>query len=730
MTENGRYLRPVEEVTNTLFVGNAGPAVGLPAATVERMCVHLSPSRVEVPDPTKSFIFISFGTEELATAAKELLSQPGITGRPLTVKYAKRHPRFRDAPDTTNPALPLFTTAAELDIPGLQMIPNFVTEEEEAFLLQSVEHFDWRLLAKRSVLHFGYAFEYLTRSVSTQGCSGPIPASYGDLIKRMEALADVPHLDQLTVNRYPAGVGLSPHVDAHSAFTGSVLSLSLGSTAVMDFRRDDVRKCLFLPRRSLVVMSGECRYAWEHYIPHRKADVVNGEAIPRAAFRTSFTFRQARGFPCDCSYPVMCDSQESSLPPTRKLQLLQAEGRAPFADDAATRPDAPPQPPARGNMSGNAMPAGEAPQSPVWNQQQAGHSGEGARERAQHGDGIGAELRAAGGLAEGEEGAEDAQLRQLEAEHVHRVYDAIAPHFSATRFAIWPAVRRFIEELPAGAIVADVGCGNGKYLGVRDDVAVLASDPCRGLVHAASQRLRSGAGAISSMLRGADVLLADGMGLPYRRSSCDGVLCIAVLHHISSRARRVRFLEGLRDVLRAGGRAIVTVWATQQENPGKTVDRWTPMQPGAATGVATGVAGDDNEKSACGVAYASTREACDAGEGGQGAGQGAGSNYFVPWHLPFHRAEAHVAAIRARERGGGAASAPEEAAAGAGGGEGDAGPAVGEVDERKGTVVFKRYYHLFEAGEMEELAAQVDGVAVLDCFYDASNWVIVFERLS
>lgn len=95
MTEYGKFLRPVEEVTNTLFVGNAGPAVCLPAADVERMCVHLSPTRVEVPDPTKSFIFMSFETGDQASAAKELLSQPAVTGRPLAVKFAKRHPKFR-----------------------------------------------------------------------------------------------------------------------------------------------------------------------------------------------------------------------------------------------------------------------------------------------------------------------------------------------------------------------------------------------------------------------------------------------------------------------------------------------------------------------------------------------------------------------------------------------------------------------------------------------------------
>ncbi len=44
------------------------------------------------------------------------------------------------------------------------------------------------------------------------------------------------------------------------------------------------------------------------------------------------------------------------------------------------------------------------------------------------------------------------------------------------RFAVWPRVRAFIESLPRGGVVADVGCGNGKYFGVRRDLAVLGSD--------------------------------------------------------------------------------------------------------------------------------------------------------------------------------------------------------------------------------------------------------------
>ena len=35
---------------------------------------------------------------------------------------------------------------------------------------------------------------------------------------------------------------------------------------------------------------------------------------------------------------------------------------------------------------------------------------------------------------------DDTQLEQMEARYVHSVYDIIATHFSATRFAIWPKV--------------------------------------------------------------------------------------------------------------------------------------------------------------------------------------------------------------------------------------------------------------------------------------------------
>lgn len=60
-------------------------------------------------------------------------------------------------------------------------------------------------------------------------------------------------------------------------------------------------------------------------------------------------------------------------------------------------------------------------------------------------------------------------------------------------------MRQFIEGLPAGSLVADVGCGNGKYFMVRQDIAVLGSDRSSGLAQVAATRLAAGIGAASGI---------------------------------------------------------------------------------------------------------------------------------------------------------------------------------------------------------------------------------------
>lgn len=46
---------------------------------------------------------------------------------------------------------------------------------------------------------------------------------------------------------------------------------------------------------------------------------------------------------------------------------------------------------------------------------------------------------------------------QLERDHVHSVYDKIAPYFNDSRYKAWPKVQEFLLDLEPGSIVADIG---------------------------------------------------------------------------------------------------------------------------------------------------------------------------------------------------------------------------------------------------------------------------------
>jgi alkylated DNA repair dioxygenase AlkB len=67
------------------------------------------------------------------------------------------------------------------------------------------------------------------------------------------------------------------------------------SACVMDFRRvkDGRREAMLLEPRSLLVLSDDARYEWEHGIARRKNDRWHGSLMPRSR-RISVTFRRSK----------------------------------------------------------------------------------------------------------------------------------------------------------------------------------------------------------------------------------------------------------------------------------------------------------------------------------------------------------------------------------------------------------------------------------------------------
>lgn len=140
---------------------------------------------------------------------------------------------------------------------------------------------------------------------------------------------------------------------------------------------------------------------------------------------------------------------------------------------------------------------------------------------------------------------------EIEEKYVNSVYDTIAPHFNHTRFCPWPSVEKWVKSLDENTTILDIGCGNGRNLGIKQKTLNVGTDFSFPLCKMSSQR-------------GFPIFCASALDLPVREKSFDHVICIAVIHHFASEERRVQCMREIHRVLRTGGTAYVTAWSTKQ----------------------------------------------------------------------------------------------------------------------------------------------------------------------
>ena len=82
----------------------------------------------------------------------------------------------------------------------------------------------------------------------------------------------------------------------------------------MDFKKRDCKISIDLPARSLLIISGESRYAWSHGICPRHNDNVevgNGFSTRPRGIRVSFTFRKIHRGDCTCSFKEYCNTKKA-----------------------------------------------------------------------------------------------------------------------------------------------------------------------------------------------------------------------------------------------------------------------------------------------------------------------------------------------------------------------------------------------------------------------------------
>ncbi|BFZ15045.1 hypothetical protein BsWGS_18084 [Bradybaena similaris] len=466
------HLEISRQPTQILCVQNGGLGNNVSQAELLTLFSACGDIRDVVMIPQKQYSFVSF--TDIASASRAFHEYNGHVLRKgndpsqdvvLYLLFVEKAPLTPMIPSNERP-------------PGLRVVEDFITEEDENTLLKLINMDDTEnikeggVMKHRRVKHFGFEFRYDINDVDVNNpLPDGIPPECQNILHRAYSLGLIGHIpDQLTINQYKPGQGIPPHVDTVDAFEDGIVSLSLGSQTVMDFRHPDGRHLLVpLPRRSLLVMTGESRYIWSHGITPRKSDIVptpngGGLTLQNRDVRTSFTFR--------------------------KVVLNRETKRA------------------AKNKNGD-VGLRSVPQT-------------------------------------------DAEARKLEHQHVHQVYDNIAEHFSGTRYKPWPRVAQFLLDVPPFSLVADVGCGNGKCLGINKNIFEIGSDYSSNL-------------ASICRSRGFETCVADVTNLPLRSGVFDVVLCIAVIHHMSTNERRMKAVSEVIRVLRPKGKALIYVWAMEQD---------------------------------------------------------------------------------------------------------------------------------------------------------------------
>ena len=187
--------------------------------------------------------------------------------------------------------------------PGLEIYDLIRDSFWQDKLFELVDIFDENQPLKRKTRQYGYEYDYKAREShkdkKLKKLTYTTPKELlciADVLYKYNLMRQKPN--QIIINKYEPGEGISAHRDHIRYFTGDIATLSLGSAYIMRFRPHpenilvDQKKIydVLLPVGSLAVMKDDARSLWTHEIIGKKTDIINGKKINRGT-RISITFR-------------------------------------------------------------------------------------------------------------------------------------------------------------------------------------------------------------------------------------------------------------------------------------------------------------------------------------------------------------------------------------------------------------------------------------------------------
>lgn len=182
-----------------------------------------------------------------------------------------------------------------MDIPGLFYIPDYLSPQEisDILLFLKTQYFKPLTNSKnsRQVLQYGYEYPY-DKKLTKLNKITPIPENLLKLVDPARINKSINSdllknpMEQLIINKYNPGQGISAHTDHTKYFGDLIICLTVGSGTEINFIKNNQTKSLYLKPGSLYIMSGDARYKYQHEITGKLYD----NNIKRLT-RYSLTFR-------------------------------------------------------------------------------------------------------------------------------------------------------------------------------------------------------------------------------------------------------------------------------------------------------------------------------------------------------------------------------------------------------------------------------------------------------
>jgi alkylated DNA repair protein alkB family protein 8 len=184
--------------------------------------------------------------------------------------------------------------------------------------------------------------------------------------------------------------------------------------------------------------------------------------------------------------------------------------------------------------------------------------------------------------------------------------------------------------------------------------------------------------------KGYEALICNCLELPFLSEIVDYCVCIAVIHHLSTRLRRVHAIEEIARVLRVGGEALIYVWAKNQKQ-NEDLSSYLKQRKRKKK------IADDNvpDSRTHSIRFPSCPENEVSLPVHVNRTQFKHEDMLVPWKLNQNTA----------------------------------------VEGDTGRQTFLRYYHIFEEEELETMCRSVKGIEIIESYYDQGNWCVKFRKM-